>query len=360
MSANSPPSLPPFSPKPAINFSSLDAAAEQIYASSPTDSSQEDWQRASVATECAEPDTIATGRTSGEEAEAASRASTKDPVKQGGQMKRALMQLSKQSRSAVLNPPRRASLSVLEATKSMPPRESTRTWASVPGRDAYAGINDLLQSFAQKIQGSPEAARSASTPVPYNDTDQKIWLMLERGQDKPHLQTFYNAWQHLKRSPKEIEPRKILAHLYAQLMDASHLTESDQQKFHDCIDLGRRALELDPSCCLAYEKLGIAYSIVQAPLSEAKRCIDEVVRLGHMAQLAVAPGEPCAIDGQGSYQPSADFYFAYWRLFRGDPARKHQADWALERYNEADPAQRSFDAKLRDLKLLELQAAYYA
>jgi hypothetical protein len=143
-------------------------------------------------------------------------------------------------------------------------------------------------------------------------------------------------------------------------MYANRLTESDQEKFHHCIELGRRSVELDPNCCSAFEQLGIAYSIVQAPLAEAKRCVDQTVYLGGLTELATKSHDPAHAQRSEHFEPSADFYFVYWRLFRGDPSRRRQVDWALRRYESAQPKQRSFDAKLRDLQLLERQSALFS
>jgi hypothetical protein len=182
---------------------------------------------------------------------------------------------------------------------------------------------------------------------------------LELANDAMRLHTFHRAWRHLRSAPRDAEAKKALAQVYAGAMNASCLTGNNLAAFNDCVKIGRRALELFPSSCAVYEQLAIAYSIVQAPLDEARRCLDQVVRIGCMTQLASGPAKPLNGQEDADFCPSPDFYFAYWRLFRRDPDREHQVAWSLNRYRQAEPSKRSFDAKLRDLMALERQAQIY-
>jgi hypothetical protein len=189
--------------------------------------------------------------------------------------------------------------------------------------------------------------------VAYTPTDQQVRQALEEAHEADGLRAFDHRWHRLERSPRDLRAKKALAHLYAQFMHASGLTESDHEKFQGCVEVGRRAIDLHPFSCAAYEQLGIAYSVIQAPLAEARRCVDQTVRLGRIAPLAVKPPTfQCRWKDDG-FHASPDFYFVYWRLFRSDPSRKRQVDWALERYLGFDESQRSFDRKLADLRALE-------
>ena len=253
----------------------------------------------------------------------------------------------------------RAPYNTSEPPQPPQPRGAPKIAAPSSAWEPNNSLNQLLHSFSHLLQGTTQEAQSALAPVTYNATDRKVQKRLEKISSKTRLRFFHDAWQHLQQSPKDPHVRKHLARLYARRMDASRLTESDQQKFHDCVEIGHRALELDPLSCAAYEQLGIAYSIVQAPLAEAKRCVDETVRLGRISQLALGSHESDAPHGVEPIEPSANFYFVYWRLFRGDTSRRRQVAWALEQYRKSDQSQRSFDGKLRDLLLLERQVASY-
>jgi hypothetical protein len=236
------------------------------------------------------------------------------------------------------------------------PAKKSQPW---PDKEPSGGINNLLQSFGHLLQIPAETARTAKSSLTCNPTDQKVREDLQKAGATGQLRVFEDAWHRLTLSSRDMKAKNTLADLYAKMMGASRLTEQDHQAFYDCVERGRRALEFVPTCCAAYEQLGIAYSIIQAPLSEAKRCVDEAVRLGHMTQLAPEPrGLRSGREGS-SYQPSADFYFVYWRLFRADPSRKRQADWALKQYRAAHASKKSFDDKLQDLLILQRQAAIY-
>ena len=245
----------------------------------------------------------------------------------------------------------------MNALQLPPPRPAVQTTGAGPFREPHNAFSQLWQSVSQMLHGPASAARFAS--VSYNGTDHKVQKRFQDAKNADQLHTFQDAWQRLNTSPKDPKAKKVLAQMYAQAMGASRLLESDKQKFHDCIEIGQRALELHGSCGAALEQLGIAYSIVQAPLSEAKRYVDQAVRVGRIAQLAPSRRAVGHAHDFGSFRPSADFYFVYWRLFRGDPTRTQQVAWALDRYNESPPSQRSFDGKLNELLLLERQAAVY-
>jgi len=254
----------------------------------------------------------------------------------------------------------RAPCNASETPQPPQPRSAPQAAGPSLARDPYHGFSQLLQSFSHLLHGPTQEAQPELAAVTYNGTDQKVQKRLEKIHSKKRLRAFHDAWRDLQQSPMDLHAREHLARLYARRMEASRLTESDQQKFHDCVEIGHRALELDPSSCAAYEQLGIAYSIVQAPLAEAKRCVDQTVRLGRISPLAVESQESDSPQVAEPFKPSANFYFVYWRLFRGDPSRRRQAAWALERYQESDQSQRSFDGKLKDLLLLERQVGSYA
>lgn len=187
-----------------------------------------------------------------------------------------------------------------------------------------------------------------SQTLVYGEADKQVKAILQKDRRPDLLQELQADWLRFKNAPKNIEAPRRLANIYAQAMHARRLTAFNTQLFAVCIDIGLRALQFDITCCAAYEQLAIAYSIVQVAPEQAKTYLDKAIAYGGLGKLAAGP----ASTTMPSFQPSADFYFAYWKTFRNDPSREQQTTFALQAYRASPAHNRFFDEILSSQLLI--------